>query len=385
MIAAPDVAVPLTAAAALSWETVSDRFWIADQLVAPLLALALLGNGFGGRVCARISRWAGGRRYVVVPLFAVAFALALQLLRAPIDYFWVQAHARAAESPPVPLGSWLGAQTGSLLSVSTGFAAVAFAAYALMRWSPRGWWLLASVAGSLLVLAALLVEPSTRSYAPLGASALDRSIAAVAMKAGVPADRIGTAQSGERPGCGSATVIGLGPTRLMLLDDTLVSGYSEGEVLQSVAHESSHFVHDDNVKAFAMLSLWLAFGLLLVQFAGGWAASRWGARFGFTSIAEPASLPLVVLVAWIAYIAVLPFARGYQQERVEQRADRFALDITHDNRAEAMLYVKDMHCYPLTVAQPSRFHQALRATHPSIESRIRFANAYHPWRHAPQP
>ena len=57
----------------------------------------------------------------------------------------------------------------------------------------------------------------------------------------------------------------------------------------------------------------------------------------------------------------------------------------HDNASEAMLYVKDMKCYPLMVSSPSTFYRTFRATHPSIEERIRFADAYHPWKSPSKP
>jgi len=171
----------------------------------------------------------------------------------------------------------------------------------------------------------------------------------------------------------------------MLLDDTLVERYPPKEILESVAHESSHFTHDDNVKAFVVISAWLVCALGLVHWIGGWAASRWHGRLGFADLASPASLPLVVLILVAAYLVALPFGRAYQRAMVEQRADRFALDLTHDNTSEAMLYVKDMRCYPLMVSSPSPFYRAFRATHPSIEERIGFANAYHPWESSSKP
>jgi STE24 endopeptidase len=379
------IEVPASSAAGLAWQAASDRFWLADQLAAPALAVLVLASGFGSRLCAAIARRTGHRRHLVVAAFAACFVIALQLLRVPLDYFWVRAHDRATGSPATSVGAWLPGQLTESSVLMAGFVVVAVVLHALMARSPRAWWLLAAIPACGLVLAGLLAQPWTRAYEPLGASAIDREIAAIASRAGVPAERIGIQHSDDGTGCGAATVIGLGPTRLMLLDDTLVDRYPAREIVESVAHESSHFVHDDNVKAFAMVSAWLCFALALVHYAGSRAASRWHERLGFADLANPASLPLVVLLLTVAYLVALPFGRAFQQEMVEQRADRFALDLTHDNASEAMLYVKDMKCYSLLVSRPSPFYRAFRATHPSIEERIRFANAYHPWQSPPKP
>jgi STE24 endopeptidase len=373
------IEIPASSAAAIAYQAVSDRFWLIDQLAAPVLALLLLASGSGARLCNAIARRVGGRRPLVVALYAASFAILLQLVRMPLDYFWVRSHDRAMRAAPTPFVDWLPGQVRDAILLLLGFVAVALALYALLARRPRAWWVVAAIAGSLLTLLALVGQPLTRSYEPLGSPANHRDIAAIAARAGVPYDRIGIQRSGDLTGCGAATVIGLGPTRLMLLDDTLVGNYPPAEVVQSVAHESSHYTRDDNVKAFVMISAWLAATLALVHFAGGWAASRWHRAFGFVELADPASLPLGVLIIIAAYLAALPFGRAYQRTMVEQRADRFALDLTHDNTAEAMLYVKDMNCYPLMVSTPSRFHRLFRATHPSIAERIRFANRYHPW------
>ncbi|HEX3097561.1 MAG TPA: M48 family metalloprotease [Usitatibacter sp.] len=378
-------AVPASSVAALAWQGVSDRFWLADQLAAPALALLLLASGFGSRLCAAISRLAGHRRYVVIAAFAATFVILLQLLRAPLGWFWVRALDRATGSPATSLGAWMPGELMESLLLIAGCVAAALALYALMARGPRSWWLLAAIPACGLVLLVLAAQPWTRAYAPLGTSAIDREIGAIASRAGVPAGRIGIQHSDERTGCGAATVIGLGPTRVMLLDDTLVEQYPPAEIVESVAHESSHFIHDDNVKAFAMISAWLFFALGLVRWVGGQAVSRWHGRFGFDDLANPASLPLVVSILVVAYLVALPFGRAYQRTMVERRADRFALDLTHDNASEAMLYVKDMKCYPLLVSSPSPFYRAFRATHPSIEERIRFADAYHPWKSQSKP
>jgi Zn-dependent protease with chaperone function len=373
------IEVPASSVAAMAWQAVSDRFWLADQLAAPLLAVVLLASGWGARLCAAISRGVGAGRFRVVAGYAACFAVLLQLVRAPLDFLWARAYARATEAPPLALGAWLPGQALEALLVAAAFVGVAVALYGLLGRSPRTGWLQAAIAASAIVLAGLAAQPWTRSYEPLGHSPIDGKIAAMASRAGVPVERIGIQHSGDASGCGAATVIGLGPTRLMLLDDTLVRNYSADEIVESVAHESSHFTRDDNVKAFAMISAWLLCALALAQYAGQWAASRWQRRFGFAELSDPASLPLLVAIVAAAYLVALPFGRAYQRDGVEQRADRFALDLTHDNHSEAMLYVKDMKCYPLLVASPGAFYQAFRATHPSIAQRIRFANGYHPW------
>jgi STE24 endopeptidase len=381
--AAQEIAVPASSAAAVAYQAVSDRFWIADQLAAPVLAAALLFTGTSARLRSALARRLGARPNTVVAAFAAIFIVLVQLLRAPVDYFWKAAYAQLTGAPPPSPGAWLASFAGDSLLLLAIFVAGACVLHALMRRSPGRWWIVAAAAGSTLALVALLGQPWTRSYTSVVDTPVANAVAAVASRVGVPLERIGIEHVDDTTGCGAATVIGLGPTRLMLLDDTLVRNYPEREVVQTVAHESSHFVHDDNVKALVIISAWLLAAVSLVQLAGRWILSWASDRLGFASLADPAALPLVVLILCATYLLVLPWERAFQREGIEHRADRFALDITHDNASEAMLNVKDMKCYPSMTATPSAFFQLFRATHPSVEQRIVFANRYHPWRTAP--
>lgn len=378
------IQVPEAPSAALTYEGVSDEFWVTDQLIAPLLAAAFLFSGLGSRLCDAISRRVGRRRYITVMLFAGSCVLLTQLVRAPVNYFWVRAHDRAAGPRFTALNDWLVGQLQDLVSILVGGVVVATSVYWLMARSPRRWWFHAAIPATAIVLGLLMMQPLTQSYEALGDIPVAHQIEALASRAGVPQDRIGIQHANDPTGCGAATVIGLGPTRRMLLDDTLVANYTDGEILESVAHESKHFVYDDNVKAFLLISAWLLCGLWLVDHVGRWAVSQWKTRFGFADLTSPASLPLAVLIFTAAYWVALPFGRAIQQTIVEQSADRFALDLTHDNLSEATLYIKDAKCYPLLNPSPGVFYQTLRATHPSIEQRIQFANSYHPWQGNPE-
>lgn len=375
--AASDVVeVPAATAAGAAYESVSNVFWTADMLVWVLLPLLLLCSGLGSRICNAIARRVGHRRYPTLILFSGVLLLLIQLIRALIDFFWVRAHDHALAAQPTAVADWLlGELRDSLFLIIGGVVAIT-AVYWLMGKSPRRWWLYASFTGAGIVLCALLMQPLTMDYAPLGERPVAAKITALANRIGISADRIGVQQADDQSGCGAATVVGLGPTRHVLLDDALLDHYTDGEIIESVAHESKHFIRDDNIKAMLLISGWLLCALWLVARLGNWLARRWRSAFGFASVAEPAGLPLAMLIFALAYLVALPFGRAFQRTIIEQAADRFALDTTGDNFSEAMLYVKDAKCYPLLVPAPGYFYRLFRATHPSLEQRIEFANSY---------
>ena len=63
----------------------------------------------------------------------------------------------------------------------------------------------------------------------------------------------------------------------------------------------------------------------------------------------------------------------------EDAADRFALDLTHDNHDAATAFVA-LAQQNLAVPRPGALYKFFRSSHPPIGERIDFINSYHPWR-----
>jgi len=62
----------------------------------------------------------------------------------------------------------------------------------------------------------------------------------------------------------------------------------------------------------------------------------------------------------------------------EHEADRFALELTRDNRAAALTFIR-LQEENLTVPRPGLLYLIWRGSHPALGSRIDFANRYRPW------
>jgi STE24 endopeptidase len=132
----------------------------------------------------------------------------------------------------------------------------------------------------------------------------------------------------------------------------------------------------DNWKALAIVASVLLVGFWLGDRLGGAAIRRWSRRFGFSELSDPASLPLIVLIFTGYWLCVLPFFNLFARH-IEIEADRFGLELTHQNHAAAMIFAKDAES-GLT-PEWDTFFLVFRATHPSLGERIRLANTYQPW------
>jgi STE24 endopeptidase len=117
--------------------------------------------------------------------------------------------------------------------------------------------------------------------------------------------------------------------------------------------------------------------LLVIHRLAGRLIARFSHRFGFTQLADPASLPLLLLLGGVVLFAATPLVLGFSRHQ-EHEADRFALELTRDNRAGATTFVR-LQQENLGVPRPGMLYVLWRGSHPSLGDRVDFANRYRPW------
>ncbi len=365
------VAIPTATAAAMAYAQTHEVLWAAAQLLTLAPPALLLVTGWGARLRTGCARLARGNRYVTLVLFAACYLALAALAVAPVDWLRAVTYEQRFGHDAEPLAPWLLGEAAPLLAKIVAAALFLWIPFWLIRVSPRRWWLYAALAlvpAAFAVLVALpvFVDPLTTSYRPLDNPKLAAEIETLAARCGV----------GPIPvfvGGGDDTVVGLGPTNRIVLEDHIERTETPQQVLGTVGHELKHYVMGDNYKALAIVAALLFAGLWLVNRLGRAALRRW--RFGFDDLADPAALPLAVLILSAFWLCVLPLFNAYARS-IEHEADRFGLELTHTNRANAELYAGWAKDYP---AEYDTFFYLFRATHPSLGDRIRFANAYKPW------
>jgi STE24 endopeptidase len=377
MSASSLVPIPVNTPAAVQFTHEGELIWVGLQVVTVALALALLASGLGVRLRSALERMSGGRRWLTLTLFAWAYLILQTLLALPLRYYdevvrWARWTAQGV--PAQPLQTWLAGQAASLLVVMVAAAALLWIPFRLIERRPRTWPLLLT-ALVLPALAAVLVTwqvvllPATTRFAPLADKTLAVEIQTMARRCG----------AGTVPvlvGGNDNTVVGLGPTSRILIAPWALKLQTRPQLLTSVAHELKHYRMGDNWLAIAVVGVLMLAGFIAVQLAGGLALRLWGDRLGFSALHDPAALPLMVLILVLCWsLAGLPILNAVQR-RVEHEADRFALEVTHQNRAFAEWQAT---VQPWRMTEEDWFTRTFMDNHPEQAERVRFGNDYRPW------
>jgi STE24 endopeptidase len=353
-----------------------DLYWLAGKAVQLLLPLALLYWGLGARLCRWIGKRVWGSRFFTIGLFGCAYVLLNALVSLPIDY---ARHYRLPKSlgwlgDETP-GQWILGQLLGLLPLLVAALLLLWVPYWLMRRSERWWWLWATAAVAPIALFFLVaqpvwVKPLTTHYAPLADSSLRTSIDELA-------SRCGLIHVPVVVGGNDTAVYGIGPTVRVFLQNDLSKDTTPAQIRFTVAHELKHYVMGDNWQVLPIVMLLALAGFWLTYQVGRWAIRRLHARFGFTRLEDPASLSLLVLCTTTLWLAVTPIFLLYDRH-IEREADRFALELSHENEAAAHLF-ESWATQGTDWVQPDAFALAFFYTHPSIAERMEMANSYHPW------
>lgn len=241
----------------------------------------------------------------------------------------------------------------------------------LVRRRPRDWVAVGTVLGTTATLVLVLVAPLVVTELLLRPEPLaDRSLAArlepVLDSSTVAASTIEVGAASVRTTRVNAFVTGVGPSRRVVLYDTLLDRPAD-HVEAVVAHELAHEEHRDVERAVLASALGVAGLLITVALARRWAVRR--ALRPSPAVAGAAVAGVVV----VFQLATSPLV-AWDSRRAEAAADHRALELTRDPAAVVSLH-RGFVVADLADPTPPAWVR-FRRSHPTSDQRIRAAVAF---------
>jgi STE24 endopeptidase len=333
--------------------------WLLGTL-ASLVALVVLNRrarrftpGIGlGRVSSAIV--VGMVTLVTLWFVSLPFGLA--------DLWW-QHHWGLA---PFDVGGWLASQWAVIGSEAVSVMAAIALAVGLAAKLGHRWWIAGAPAFAAIFALFAFVEgwAGAAGSHPVRDPALRDRIARIEQveRVGAPVRVLPVHQWTHQANAFSA---GFGPSTRVVLWDTLLDGrFSDGEVDVVVAHELGHVKSRHIVKSLGWFAL-LAFPLAYLVEAG---TRRRG------GLANPANIPLALLVLTVATLVLTPFVNAVSR-RYEAEADWRALLATHDPAAARALF-RTFARTSLEEPDPPLLDYLWLQNHPTLMQRIAMAERF---------
>jgi STE24 endopeptidase len=367
-------------------------YWLhfGSELYAVIILAVIVASGLAAKFRDRAAA-ASGRRFVQTLVFVPLLLLTNDLLYLPANIYGQHLELKFDQSIQ-SWPSWLWDWTKSEIILLVCAVPLAFLLYAVIRRSPRRWWLYFWLATlpiivTVMYLEPMVIEPLFYRFEPLAAShpALVGQLEKLVGRGGlaIPPDRMFEMKASEKLNSLNAYVSGFGGSKRVVVWDTTLQHLTTPETLFVFGHEMGHYVLGHIRNSLFWLSLLLLALLFLGSYILRWTIARWGIKWGIRDTADWASLPLMLLIVAIFSFLSEPIINGYSRWQ-EHQADVFGLEITHglvpDSSAAATHSFQVMGEIGLDEPNPNHFIEFWLFSHPSTSDRLAFAETYDPWK-----
>ena len=237
------------------------------------------------------------------------------------------------------------------------------------------WWWLALwglfIAFNLLALLIVptLIMPLFNKFEPLADEALKARIEALVARCGFRSRGVYRMDGSRRSSHGNAFFTGLGPSKRIVLFDTLLEKLTQEEIIAVLAHELGHF------KLRHVLRRVLAYfgiSLLILAFLGWLFGEAWFYQgFGI----DPVTARAMPLTGMVLFLLVLPLVStwfraipNHLSRRHEFEADSYAA--RHAGAQDLASALVKLHRDNASTLTPDPIYAAVNDSHPTAAQRI---------------
>jgi STE24 endopeptidase len=339
-----------------------DRFLEIDSILASLTLLAVLGV-YARRGHGLMRESAAGRIGTGILLGMLGFAL-VWLAEVPFGLaavWWERRHQVSHQG-------YVASLLESFISLGSSFVFVAFALAIAMGLAGalRRWWIVATPLFAALALLSSFLSPYLiPNTHPLHDPAIAADARALASTEGVPGTKVLVQRVSRSVTAPNAEAAGIGPTRRVVLWDTLLDGrFSHPEIRVVMAHELGHIAHGHLLRRVGWLALFLLPATWLVALL----------TRGRGGLGRPEAVPLALLIYVALQLLTLPLWTLVARHE-ETEADWSALQATREPATARALFQR-LATTSLSDPDPPAWSYVLYADHPTIAERIALTEAW---------
>lgn len=337
------------------------------------VAWIFLGTGLSARLrdlAERLTRF----RPLQTLLYAVGFILVNTVLWLPLTVYEGYFRERRYGLLNQAFAAWFREELiGLAVAVVLGGLAL-MGLYAVLRRTPRTWWIWGAAVSILFLAGGVLIgpvfiDPLFNSYTELRQEPLRGSILSLARANTIPAEKVYVVDASKQSDRISANVSGLLGTMRIALNDNLLRRTSPAAVEAVMGHEMGHYALNHIYELLISFGLVLLVGFAFARWAFDRALGRWGSRWGVRGVGDTAGLPLLMAIFSIYLFMMTPVTNTIIRSN-EAEADLFGLNAARqsDGFAEAALLLGEYR-----KMAPGPIEEWVFFDHPSGRSRILMA------------
>ena len=343
-------------------------YWLIlwDFLVGLVVAWLLLGTGLSSRLRdfnEKLIRF----KWAQTALYAVEYAVFTFVVTLPWALYegYFREHQYGMSNQD--MSGFMGDQVkGLILNLILGTIALVII-YAVVRKTPRSWWIWGALTGIVLLVFSIAIgptylEPVFNKFYPLAEGPLKTQILSMARANGIPATDVFEFDASKQTKRMSAHVSGFMGTTQISLNDNLINRASPEEVKAVLGHEMGHYVLHHVFHGIVEFGLIIVIGFAFLKWSFGKLHNRWGIR----DVGDVAGLPLLAALFSVYLFVLTPLTNTLTRTQ-EAEADIFGLNTSRqpDGFAQAAVHLSEYR-----KMEPGTLEELFFYDHPSGYHRI---------------
>ena len=374
---------------AVAYSRAGYTLYFVSYILGGIFLFLILRLGIAARF-RDIAENASEKRWVQGLVFVPLLFILVDVLDLPVSVYWHRLSLHYEQSVQ-GWGSWFWDWTkGELLDLGFGIVLVLIL-FAVMRFSPRRWWLYfwfpaVLILLGLMVITPMVIDPLFNKFEPLSKQHPDlvSSIAKLTRHAGVPIppERMFLMLASQKTNSINAYVTGLGASKRVVVWDTTLQKTTNDEALFIIGHELGHYVLGHVRTGFFLGAAGLLIALYLLFRGLYWALDRWGHDWKILGAEDWASLAVLLLLLQGVLFVASPVINWISRTQ-EHAADVYGLEVIHGlipNSEEVAAHAFQMLGeLDLSDPNPPPFITFWLYSHPPLSDRLVFAHSYDPW------
>ena len=222
----------------------------------------------------------------------------------------------------------------------------------------------------MMIIYPVFITPLFNDFSRLKNPELEKKITEMLNKRGIKVKNLFVVNASVRTLGANAYVAGLGPTKEIVLYDTLIKDYNNDEILSILAHELGHYEKNHVIIGILAMPLSNPFAILAFFIFLSYIVKRVRQKNPDTVY----HVPLILLIVIIAFQISMPLTNAISR-RMERDADFHSLVVTKNSAAFISSQVKISSKHYYSNYDPNVFYKMLYYTHPPVKERIGMALA----------
>jgi STE24 endopeptidase len=343
-------------------------YWII--LWSALIAIGIFWMLLHFGIASRLARWAdrvtGNRPALSSLVFALPYAILVELLTLPWDIYIDYAREHRYGLSNQAFGEWFGEWVIGTIVDAVFLAIIVVTVLAIVRKTLERWWVWSSMAVIAIMIFAIAIAPVAiaplfNDYTPMPEGAVKAQVLAMARANGVAADNVYVVDQSRQSDRISANVQGLGPTVRISLNDNLLNKSTPAEIRSVMGHELGHYVLNHLWKLIGFLTLLILALFGFVNWLMPWMIARWGGRWGVLHGADTVTVPMGGILVTLFILVATPLTNSLIRVQ-EQEADLFGLNAARAPDGFARVAMKLSTYRKL---EPGKWEEIIFFDHPS--------------------